>query len=882
MPPDSGDPDSGDPGCGAARPVELVGLVVVSHSRTLANATVTLASEMLHGKPVRIEVAAGLDEQTLGTDAVAIKAAIEQVAGPAGVVVLMDLGSAVLSAELALDLLDDPELRERIVLSAAPLVEGLVVAAVAAAGGADRFEVAAEARNALFGKVAQLTGPTEPDGSAEPDGVSKAGADEPAEVMATFTVGNRHGLHARPAARLVGELRGLDARLTLRNLSTGAGPVSASSLTKVATLGALRHHRIEVLGTGRQAREAVDHLLALAERRFDEPPDDEPPNSEPPDDDSPNSELPDDVPAAGPVRRSEQVRATSATSAGPRPASPGIGIGPVRRLRYPTAPAHSKQAGSPAEEWQRVTAAITRVCSEIERYQALAVGSGSQEAQIFDAHLMLLDDEELLDDVRQRLAGGVDAAAACLDALAVVERQWAELADPYQRARAEDVRAVTGQLLAALTGGQPVTVSGGGILVARELTPGQVAELDAEAVRGIVLAAGSPSSHAAILARSRGIPTVVAAGSAVLGLVEGTMVALDGGTGELLVDPPETALALFRQRASELAERQAAERSAAGAPAKTLDGTRIAVQANLGSVADARTAAEHGADGAGLVRTEFLFSDRDKAPDRNEQLTEYLDIAEALPGRRITLRTLDIGGDKPVSYLPLRTEDNPYLGQRGIRLGLAHRELLQEQLAAVCEVARRGPTSVMFPMVTTVAELRTVRALLEESAGPAGTPAGLRIGMMVEVPAAALKITSFLPYLDFVSIGTNDLAQYTLAAERGNAEVADLSDPLDPGVLRLIHQVCQAVESRIPVTVCGELAADPQAVPILVGLGVRQLSVAARSVPAVKARVRSLELGRCTALAEAALDLDDAASVRALATSTPTCPVEVAKSVSRG
>ena len=327
-------------------------------------------------------------------------------------------------------------------------------------------------------------------------------------------------------------------------------------------------------------------------------------------------------------------------------------------------------------------------------------------------------------------------------------------------------------------------------------------------------------------------------------------------------------LALFRKRASELADRQAGERSAARAPAVTVDGTPIAVEANLASAADARTAAEHGADGAGLVRTEFLFLDRDEAPDRDEQLAEYLAIAEALPGRRITLRTLDIGGDKPVSYLPMPIEDNPYLGHRGIRLGLAHRELLQEQLAAVCEVARHGPTSVMFPMVTTVAELRAVRGLLVESAGPAGIPAGLRVGMMVEVPAAALKIASFLPQLDFVSIGTNDLAQYTLAAERGNAEVADLSDPLDPGVLRLIDHVCRTVASRIPVTVCGELAADPHAVPVLVGLGVRRLSVASRSVPAVKARVRMLDLGRCTALAAAALDLDDAASVRALVTAT--------------
>ena len=262
----------------------------------------------------------------------------------------------------------------------------------------------------------------------------------------------------------------------------------------------------------------------------------------------------------------------------------------------------------------------------------------------------------------------------------------------------------------------------------------------------------------------------------------------------------------------ELADRQAGERSAAGAPAKTADGTRIAVEANLGSAAEAWIAAEHGADGAGLVRTEFLFL----GPGQGARSARAVG---GVPGdRRGAARPADHPAHaghrrRQAGQLPADPkEDNPYLGHRGIRLGLAHRELLREQLAAVCEVARHGPTSVMFPMVTTVAELRTVRGLLEESAGPAGMPAGLQVGMMVEVPAAALKITSFLPYLDFVSIGTNDLAQYTLAAERGNAEVADLSDPLDPGVLRLIHHVCHTIASRIPVTVCGELAADPQAV----------------------------------------------------------------------
>jgi len=248
----------------------LVGIVVVSHSRALARAAVELAAEMLHGRPVPIAVAAGLDEVTLGTDAVRIKEAIQEVDSPAGVVVLMDLGSAVLSAELALDLIDDPKVRERVVLSPAALIEGLVVAAVAAAGGAGHKEVAAEAHSALMGKDAQLSNPEDTSAPSTPV------AGEPADVVAVFTVANRHGLHARPAARLVSELRGLDASVRLRNLTTGTRPVPAASLSRVATLAALRGHQVEVSASGPQAPEAIDHLLALAARNFDEPPDDAP------------------------------------------------------------------------------------------------------------------------------------------------------------------------------------------------------------------------------------------------------------------------------------------------------------------------------------------------------------------------------------------------------------------------------------------------------------------------------------------------------------------------------------------------------------------------------------------------------------------------------
>jgi len=237
-------------------------------------------------------------------------------------------------------------------------------------------------------------------------------------------------------------------------------------------------------------------------------------------------------------------------------------------------------------------------------------------------------------------------------------------------------------------------------------------------------------------------------------------------------------------------------------------------------------------------------------------------------GRRVTLRTLDVGGDKPLPYLPMPVEANPFLGQRGIRLSLEHRDLLRDQLAAVCGTARRFPIDVMFPMLTTPGELVEARHVLAEAAGPGGLPDGLRVGMMIEVPSAALKIEAFLPHVDFVSIGTNDLTQYAMAAERGNGAVAALSDPLDPGVLRLVDHVCRAARGRIDVAVCGEAAADELAVPVLAGLGVHELSVGPAAVPRVKAAVRELDVPRCVDLAARALDLADADDVRKLVLET--------------
>ncbi|MDX6309160.1 MAG: multiphosphoryl transfer protein [Nocardioidaceae bacterium] len=816
-----------------------VGIVVISHSRALARAAVSLASEMLHGRPVRIEVAAGLDDSTFGTDAVRIKEAIERVDGPEGVVVLMDLGSAVLSAELALDLLEDPTGRERVILSPAPLVEGLIVAVVAAAGGAARAEVASEARGALMGKAAHLITTDE---AVAHDTGRPAAADQ---VVGVFSVANAHGLHARPAARLVSEVRGLDATVELRNLTTGVGPVPASSLSRVATLAALSGHEVEVRASGPQAQEAVEHLLTLAVRRFDEPP-----------------EAGDGPSRSGPERE-----------AGPLPASPGIAIGPVRRLSQAPVDLEQGGIGTPAVEWRRIVGAVAEVRREIEQIRAVTSREvGAQEASIFDAHVALLADAEMLGDVKQQINDGLGATAAWANCVAGVEQQWADLPDPYLRERAEDVRAVGDQVLRALTGASSRQPTAQGVLVARDLTPAEAAELDADLVRGIVLADGSPSSHAVILARARDIPAVVGAGPGVLSIAEGTTIVFDGGSGELYADPSAELLETFRRRAAGLADLRAHQLARADQPVEARDGTPFVVAANLGSVADARTAMAAGADGAGLVRTEFMFLGRDTAPGVEEQQAEYDAIAEAMTGRRVTLRTLDVGGDKPLPYLPMVPEQNPFLGRRGIRLSLERRDLFREQLQAVCGTARHHPTSVMFPMVTTVGELLEARQTLADAAGTPGLPAGLLVGMMVEVPAAALKIETFLEHLDFVSIGTNDLTQYTLAAERGNGAVAAISDALDPGVLQLVDRVCRAAVGRVAVAVCGEAASDELAIPILAGLGVRELSVSPAAVPRVKAAIRELDLAECTALAQLALKSPGPDDVRKLVLASLSAP----------
>ena len=848
----------------------MVGIVIVSHSARIAEGVAELAREM-GGAEVKLETAGGLDgvvdeetgavEHPIGTDAVRVMDAIERAWSDDGVLVLMDLGSAVLSAEMAIELLGD-ERGERVLLCEAPLVEGAVAAAVTAKLGMPLEQVAAEARTGLAGKIAHLGA----GGTADAVG---PGPDDDDAVVTVLSVDVAHGLHARPAARFVQAAAGFDATVTVRNLTTGAGPADATSLNGVATLGVRQGQQVEVRASGPGAQPAIDALIALASRRFDEPAEE-------------RAVAATEEPAPAPAGD-----AVAAGVLGGFAASPGNAVGAVRRFHTPAIEVPDVHPNDAPAELATLESALgeTAVAVAAQR-DAVATRAGEDDARIFDAHLLFLRDEALLGPARDAITGReVSAARAWQDSVDAVAATWDGLDDEYLRARAIDLRSVGAQVLARILGVAPPAprLEAPGILVAADLTPADTAGLDPDTALGIVTAHGGPTSHAAVLARALGIPAVVGVGPRALALEEGSPLAVDGTRGEVLPGPAPEVIARLDAERRERAERLESLRSMAGEPAVTSDGVVVEVAANVGGPGEVPAAVAAGADGIGLFRTEFLFIDRATLPDEHEQEAAYRAAAEALQGRPLLVRTLDAGADKPVAALGQAREENPFLGVRGIRLGLARPDLLLAQLRALLRVAADHRVRVMFPMIATTEELSAARALVErareqvegrareqvkeveERARGSALAAALEVGIMIEVPAAALTASSLAAEADFFSIGTNDLTQYTLAADRGNEHVAALNDPLHPAVLRLIAATVEGAAARDRwVGVCGELAGDPSAAALLMGLGVRELSMAAPAIAAVKHAVRSTSIEQARSLAERALVCATAAQVRDL------------------
>ena len=653
-----------------------------------------------------------------------------------------------------------------------------------------------------------------------------------------------HGLHARPASRLAATVRDFDARV---RLTLGERSADATSLTAMMTLGLRDGDALTVSAGGPQAEAALDAVVALIASGLGE-------GGEP----ASVASVVETATAAGPTTGEDGELIFSGVTA-----APGLVIGHAVRLRQAEieTPEHGRGV---ALEQAALRQALSAVRSRIE---ASVASGGAHRRAILAAHLAFLDDPGLLATAQEAIEVGRGAGFAWRTATQAGVALFRSLGDARTAERADDLMDLERQVLVELSGEAapaPMVLGAGSVILADDLLPSQLIALDAVKVAGLCTARGGPTSHVAILAAAMGVPALVAVGSGLDRVEDGALVVLDADGRRLVASPSAARQARAQSAAAARDRRRLEARALAAEDCRTADGVRIEVFANLGDVAEAAPAVAGGAEGCGLLRTEFLFLERQSAPTEDEQLARYQAIADALDGRPLVIRTLDAGGDKPLPYLPMPHEDNPALGLRGVRTGLHRPDLLLTQLRAICRVRSSGTVAVMLPMIASAAEVRQVRALLDIAVSETGGAAPL-LGVMIETPAAAMTADLLAPHIDFVSIGTNDLTQYALAMDRQNAHLAAQLDSLHPAVLRLIAQTAAGAADMRWIGVCGGLASDLVAAPILIGLGVTELSATPSMTAEIKALLRGLTLADCRELAAQALTLDSAEAVRALA-----------------
>ncbi len=547
------------------------------------------------------------------------------------------------------------------------------------------------------------------------------------------------------------------------------------------------------------------------------------------------------------------------------PASPGLAIGEAFLFESLSLEIPRYPVTDSILELERLKKAREKAAIEIDGILQAATKNGLSEAAVFDAHKMFIEDPALLEIVEMAVQNGLNAEAAWMDSIQQFAAELAQLPDPTLRERAADVNDVGRRVLGHLLGKQDPQMASFAqpvIVIARDLAPSQTALLDKRLVLAFCTAAGGATSHTAILAKALGIPAVVGLGEPVLSLGTGTPLLVEGSQGLVIACPGAETLAAFQDRAQGARQVAASELEQAGVPAITRDGRQVEVVANVGGVADTLSALKFGAEGIGLLRTEFLFLERTRAPDENEQAAAYRAILELMQDRPVTVRTLDAGGDKPIPYLKLGQEANPFLGLRAIRLCLQEPELFKVQLRALLRAGLGHNLRIMFPMIATLDEVKEAKKLLAEAREElerAGAPCcqDFQTGIMFEIPSVAWMADEFARQVDFFSVGTNDLTQYTFAAERNNERVAYLGDACHPAILRQIRQIITAGhQAGCWIGVCGELAGDPDAVPILLGLGLDEFSMSPSSIPHAKAILRSWTYPDAVGLAEAALKLE--------------------------
>lgn len=665
-----------------------------------------------------------------------------------------------------------------------------------------------------------------------------------------ITVPNPTGLHARPAAVLVNLVKKYQSEIRLKR---GDKEVSARSVVGLMGMEVAHGDTVQLTAIGADATTAIAELTEALRSGLGEE-------------------------GAKPIASDASVAGLAAAPPPPRlrsddpnvilgvAASPGVAVGHTYRIRHQeiTVP---ETGGNPNEERRRLEQAIGQAKLEVEALRAKVHGQAdADKAAIFAAHQELLEDPELIDTAVNLIDGGKSAPFAWKQSYTVQAQYLAQLKNELLAARANDLRDVGERVLRILTGAALETMPypDNCILLAEDLNPSDTATMEQGKVLGFCTVGGGATSHVSILARSMDIPAIAGAEQRIMDLPDGTPVVLDGSKGRLRLNPTADEMERVRSLQARLKTKREADLATADQPAQTKDGYRIEVVANIGNEKDAEKAVALGGEGVGLLRSEFVFMERDRAPSEEEQTEIYTRIARILGDRPLIIRTLDVGGDKPLPYLPIPHEANPFLGERGIRIGFDRPEILRTQLRAILRTSTHGNVKVMFPMIATLDDWRMAKAMLEEERQTLGI-APISAGIMVEVPSAAILADQFAKEADFFSIGTNDLTQYTLAMDRGHPKLAPLVDGLNPAVLSLIGMAARAANANGKFCgICGGIGSDPQAVPILIGLGVKELSVSVPTIPSIKAQVRELSFSDCEQLAEKALMLRSGAEVREL------------------
>jgi multiphosphoryl transfer protein len=808
----------------------MVGLVLVSHSRSLAEAVGNLVRRAVNADlQLACSGGVGEDRAELGTDALAIQEAINTVYSHDGVLVLMDMGSAILSAETAKELLN-PEQQEKVRLTSAPLVEGGIAAAVQAQLGASLDEVTNAALQSLLPKQDQVQD-VPPSPPAAP----------PAPDLSTYeildvTIQNPHGLHLRPAALLIKTLSGFPAEVLIENRTAGRGPILARSLVDVTRLQIHEGDCVRFSISSADPKPVIDSIRSLVEDQFGE---------------SAQPVLPNEANGAPDLSR-------------PFGVSRGIAIGHPLLLETIVAPVPTytvETAPDIAREVAKLRSAIAAAMAEFDRrIDRIKASLPRHELEIFGAQRMIFADPTILKEVQAKIQElHLNAAAAWHEILARYAADQEKADDPYLRARAADFREVERTVLVSLIDEKKGSAlpdqpfADPTILICEELTPTLVEQFRRLSIAGVIQLGGGTTSHGAILARALGLPAIGGARKRLEPLRTAQRVAISGSDGALWIDPASDVLAdlLGRQQFERSESQRALEESQK--PAITKDGITVQVGGNAGSAKDISSARTNGAEFIGLFRSEFLFQDFDEEPDEDQQLAVYQEALAPGDFFPVTVRLLDVGGDKPLKFLPQPKEANPFLGVRGIRLLMANPRFFRTHLRAILRLADSFRVRLLIPMITDVSEILATKRLLTEIAGElkkANVPHRWPIptGAMIETPSAGLLIDQLLPHVDFVSIGTNDLTQYVLCAERGSASLSAFSDSLHPAVLRMCEQVIRAAQERgTKASICGEIASDPEAVPILLGLGLRELSITGAAIPATKLLIRKLAISAIAA-----------------------------------